>query len=287
MTPAMRDRFGPFRDAAEAQGIPAADVERWLATARPCATLTLSDDEGGPVVGRFGGPLLLPADAPDPEYPFVASIDLAALPAGATDLLLPPDGHLLFFAMPEPDGCRPRGTVIHVPAGEPVTRRNTRTWNPADIDEYNKMFASYPQGSLRARTDLSLPYHQFVIPPGAQEAAYLPGHPYCSELVEVWEDTKGSIASTGPMQIGGYADEEAVEFDPVDVAASIAADAVKAGYWDGPVSADAADWVLLADWYAGMDVWKREGSTVHWVIPREDLAAWNFERVFTTVSWNP
>ncbi|CAL9637442.1 DUF1963 domain-containing protein [Streptomyces sp. enrichment culture] len=283
----MRDRFGPFRDAAEAQGIPAVDVERWLATARPCATLTLSDDEAGPVVGRFGGPLLLPAGTPDPDYPLVASIDLAALPADATDLSLPPDGHLLFFAMPEPGGCRPVGTVVHVPAGAPVTQRNTHTWNTANIDAYNKMFASYPQGSLRARAEMSLPYHTFVIPPGSQEATYLPEHPYCSELVEVWEDTKDRIASTGPMQIGGYADEEVVEFDPVDIAASIAADAVKAGYWNGPVSTDATDWVLLADWHAGMHVWNREGSTVHWVIQREDLAARNFDRVFATVSWNP
>ncbi|MFE9367350.1 hypothetical protein ACFYNN_32205 [Streptomyces sp. NPDC006978] len=74
-------------------------------------------------------------------------------------------------------------------------------------------------------------------------------------------------------------------FDPVDVAASLAAQAVDAGHRDGPVSDDVADWVLLA--YAGRDVEKREGSTVHWVIQREDLAARRFERMFTTVFWNP
>ncbi|NGO06251.1 DUF1963 domain-containing protein, partial [Streptomyces sp. HC44] len=64
MTPEMWDRLSPFRDEAIARGIPADDIERWLATARSCATLTRDGD--GPVVGQFGGPLLLPADTPDP-----------------------------------------------------------------------------------------------------------------------------------------------------------------------------------------------------------------------------
>jgi hypothetical protein len=76
----LQDRLSPFRDEALSGGIPAGDVERWSTLARPCATLTRSGD--GPVVGRFGGPLLLPADAPDPAHPFVASIDLATSTAG-------------------------------------------------------------------------------------------------------------------------------------------------------------------------------------------------------------
>ncbi|MFH9468748.1 DUF1963 domain-containing protein [Streptomyces clavifer] len=286
MTSAIRDRFRPFREEAEAQGVPADDVERWLATSRPCATLTLSDDDTGPAVGRFGGPLLLPADTPDPAHPFVASVDLAALPTGATDLPLPPDGRLLLFARLEIWDRTSMGTVIHVPAGAAVTPRDRYAWNPKNIAEDDRVFASYPKGPLLARTDVSLPHHQFVIPPGEEEAVYLPGHPHCSELVEIGEDTKALIAPSAQMQIGGYADEEAVEFDPVDVAASVAAQAVDAGHWDGPVSDDMADWVLLADWYAG-NVKGREGATVHWVIQREDLAARRFERVFTTVFWNP
>ncbi|MFJ8715384.1 hypothetical protein ACIRD9_19700 [Streptomyces violaceus] len=70
MTPEVWDLLRPFRDEAIARDIPVDDVERWLGTARPCAALTR--DGGGPVVGRFGGPLLLPADVPDPAYPFVA-----------------------------------------------------------------------------------------------------------------------------------------------------------------------------------------------------------------------
>ncbi|MFF0107742.1 hypothetical protein [Streptomyces hirsutus] len=45
--------------------------------------------------------------------------------------------------------------------------------------------------------------------------------------------------------------------------------------------------MLLADWYAGRCVEGWEGSAVHWVIQREDLAARRFGRVYTTVFWNP
>ncbi|MCC8341132.1 hypothetical protein LMJ38_35165 [Streptomyces sp. R1] len=52
---------------------------------RPCAVLSTRDD--GPVAARFGGPVLLPVGTPHPPFPYVASIDLAALPQASTDLL--------------------------------------------------------------------------------------------------------------------------------------------------------------------------------------------------------
>jgi hypothetical protein len=75
--------------------------------------------------------------------------------------------------------------------------------------------------------------------------------------------------------------------DPVADAVSDAVRSVAAGRWAGPVSDDPTDWVLLADWDAGMDVDGWEGATVHWVVQREDLVARRFDRVFTTFSWNP
>ncbi|KEG39112.1 MULTISPECIES: DUF1963 domain-containing protein [Streptomyces] len=284
----LRERLRPFHDEALAQGIPADDVDRWVAVARPCATLTPSEDGPDPVVGRFGGPLALPDDVPTPGAPFVASIDLAALPAGATDLPLPPDGRLLFFAWPEGEYPDSAGQVVYVPAGATVTERDKHTsWNPGDVDEYRAMFDSYPQGPLRARIDVSLPYHSHVTPPGERHSVPVPGHPRAEELVEVWEEVQDDIAPSGPFQLGGYADEEAVYVDPVETAVETVAQAVKSGSWDGPVSSDPADWVLLADWYAGEDVRLWEGSTVHWVIQREDLAARRFDRAFATVFWNP
>ncbi|MFD3622186.1 DUF1963 domain-containing protein [Streptomyces sp. NPDC058676] len=286
MTSEMRDRLSPFRDRAIARGIPAGDVERWLATARPC--VTLARDGGGPVVGQFGGPLLLPADTPDPAHPFVASIDLAALPADGTDLPLPPDGRLLLFAYPETaDDCETMGSVVYVPAGTAVKERDRNAWNSFDFGDDEAMFEAFPQGPLRAMANVSLPYHHAVELLGKPGSGPLPGHPCSEELVAVWASTHDDIAPEGPLQIGGYADEEAIYTDPVAVAVSRAMRAAEAGRWDGPVSDDVLDWVLLADWHAGMDVQGWESSTVHWVIQREDLAERRFDRAFTSVFWNP
>ncbi|MFE5394174.1 hypothetical protein ACFQ9U_06365 [Streptomyces sp. NPDC056568] len=59
-------------------------MERWLEAARPCATLASTVD--GPVVDHFGGPHLLPADAPPlpAGLNLMAMLDLAALPDDAT-----------------------------------------------------------------------------------------------------------------------------------------------------------------------------------------------------------
>ncbi|MFF1747399.1 DUF1963 domain-containing protein [Streptomyces mirabilis] len=257
-----------------------------MATARPCATLTRDGD--GPVVGRFGGPLLLTPDSPDPAHPFVASIDLAVLPADTTDLPLPPDGHLLLFAFPETaDYYETMGSVVYVPVGTAVTERDRNAWNSSGNEEYEAMFEAFPQGPLRVTTDVSLPYHHAVDLSEEPWSEPLPGHPRSEELVEVWQNSYADIAPAGPLQIGGYADEEAVFTDPVADAVSMVVKAVEVGRWDGPVSDDVSDWVLLADWRAGMDVQGWESATVHWVIQREDLAARRFDRAFTKVFWNP
>ncbi|MFD7604162.1 hypothetical protein ACFWAN_27305 [Streptomyces mirabilis] len=200
-TPEMWDLLRPFRDEAIARDIPVDDVERWLGTARPCATLTRDGD--GPGMGRFGGPLLLPADVPDPAHPFVASIDLAALPADATDLPLPPDGHLLLFAFPETaDDDDTMGSVVYVPAGTAVTERDRNAWNTFDFEDEEAMFEAYPQGPLRATVSVSLPYHHAVEFLGKLGSGSLPGHPRSEELVEVWDSTQDAIAPAGPLQIG-------------------------------------------------------------------------------------
>ncbi|MGW3289917.1 DUF1963 domain-containing protein [Streptomyces sp. NPDC001002] len=286
MTPELRDRLGPFRDTAIARGIPAEDVERWLDTARPCATLSNNGD--GPVVGRFGGPLLLPADAPDPYFPFVASIDLAALPAGSTDLPLPADGHLLLFAFPEGDGGLVNmGEAVYVPAGTAVVERDKDARDFFEVDEFRELIEKFPQEELRATTDVSLPYHSAVEIPAAPYSEALPGHPHSEELAGVWNDTIDDIAGDGPLQLGGYATEEAVHLDPVSTVVHCAVSEAEQGRWGGggTVSPDIEDWVLLADWDPGIE--GIEGATVHWAIQREDLAAHRFDRTCATVFWNP
>jgi hypothetical protein len=270
-------RLTPFRDEALAQGIPAPDVDRWLALARPCATLTRRGD--GPVVGEFGGPLLLPADAPDPAHPYVGWVDLAALPPGVTDLPLPGDGRLLFFAYPQVDGDS-MGSVVHVPAGVAVEERNKLAWDSYEDDEGVAMMKAFPQGPLRLKADVSLPCHGSLPLPDGRP---LPGHPRSEDLAALWEDVREDVAPLGELQIGGYADEEAIESDPVVRAVSDAVRVWEANGWE--VSSDAADWVLLADWQ--VDVEDYEGATVHWVVQRADLAAGRFERAFVSVFHNP
>ncbi|WP_199443757.1 DUF1963 domain-containing protein [Umezawaea beigongshangensis] len=276
MTSEPLDRLTSFRAEAIERGVPAEDVDRWITLARPCATMTVEGD--GPVVGRFGGPLLLPADVPDQPHPLVASVDLAALPADVTDLPLPADGHLLLFALPEADNWYGDvGSAVHVPAGTAVVERDGNAGN--DPEEYQ-----YPQGPLRLTVDVSLPYHHAVTLPGGSNTETLPGHPRAEELAEIWDGT-ATVEFWGSLQLGGYSTEEAVYTDPVEDVVSNALRALEAGKVDGPVSSDVADWVLLADWHTDIEGW--EGASVHWAVQRDDLAARRFDRVFVTRYWNP
>ncbi|SIN44553.1 hypothetical protein [Micromonospora cremea] len=124
MTPETMEKLDRFREEALARDIPTADVERWLGTLHRRATL--EPQVNGPVVGRLGGPLMLPPDVPDPEYPLVASLDLAALPQDATELPLPPDGQLLLFGCPEASAwssAAPLGSAVYIAAGTAVEER--------------------------------------------------------------------------------------------------------------------------------------------------------------------
>ncbi|MFD8805726.1 DUF1963 domain-containing protein [Streptomyces sp. NPDC059597] len=283
MTPELWDRSSPFRDMALGRGIPGEDVERWLGLARSCVTLAEGGD--GPVVGRFGGPVPLPVGTEPPFHPFVAALDLAALPTGATGLPLPSEGQLLLFAVPEGGDYGNRGSVVYVPAGAEVEERDRYACGLAGTEEYRRMVEAFPEGELRATADVSLPYHCAIELTAEPWSEPLPGHPRAEELVEVWDEVRGDVASRGPLQIGGYASEEAVCTDPLAGAVYCAWKEAEAGRWGGPVSEDVSDWVLLADWSPGIDGW--EGATVHWAIQRADLVARRFDRTFTTVYWNP
>ncbi|MET1071986.1 MAG: hypothetical protein ABWY11_05010, partial [Umezawaea sp.] len=189
-------------------------------------------------------------------------------------------------AYPEFDSCfdDDMGSVLHVPAGTAVVERDKDSWSWNDIEDYQEMVGRFPEGPLLLTEDVSLPYHWLVDLPAEPWAAALPGHPRSEELVEVWDDSRdGSI--WGTLQLGGYANEEVVETDPVARAVREALRAVTSGRIDWPVSGDVADWVLLVDWHLDVDGW--EGASFHWSIQREDLAARRFDRTITTVFWNP
>ncbi|MEU8976103.1 DUF1963 domain-containing protein [Streptomyces monashensis] len=281
-------RLAPFREQALKRGIPPEDVERWIATARPSGTLVTSGD--GQVVGRFGGPLMLPADAPDPRFPLIATLDCASLPEEVTGLPLPPDGRLLFFGFPEMTDPHSAGEVVYVPAGTAVEERTTEKLRvfgkEADEDyEYVSLHEQFPDDELRLSADVSLPYHHLVAEPETLDIVPFPGHPHCEELARAWDGVSDSITVEGPLRIGGYASHECTETDPVVDAAK---DALRELAAQDPGAAGLpapGEWVLLAQWDVDLD--DREGSTLHWVIPRQDLAERRFDRVHVSFHWNP
>ncbi|WP_427923699.1 DUF1963 domain-containing protein [Streptomyces sp. cg40] len=279
MNPELINRLEPFRAEALRRWIPLQDVEGWIAAARPCATLVTRGD--GPVVGRFGGPLLLPADVPDPWFPLLATLDCAALPEEVTGLPLPADGRLLLFGFPDlPSYSAPAGEVVYIPEGTPVEERTTKN------DGYDdSVYEQFPQEELRLAPDVSMASHFLVrSEERGGEAVTLPGHPRAWELAETWEQTYGDIVVDGPLHIGGYASHECTEADPVMDAADEAKDARR---FRGDTTELPApeEWVLLAQWDIGLD--GREGSTLHWVIPRQDLADRRFDRAHVSFFWNP
>lgn len=283
MPPETPDVLREFRERALTEGIPPDDIARWTDLARPCAFLDTKGD--GPVVGRLGGPLMLPPDAPDPWCKLAATIDLAALPAGATDLDLPVDGHLLLFADPDPDriGEGNLGTALHIPAGTPVEER------PADLDPEWRNYPyekDLPEGLLRLSTDVSLPYFTSVHASGAPlDCARHPEHPYASELIDVWTEMPGEGVGLG-LQLGGYAEDEYGDEDPSVAAGREAARAVARGELPPPdTDVRPEDWVCLAQWIHGLD--GLEMALYSWSISRQDLAAGRFDRVYATMTWNP
>ncbi|MFC8084236.1 HEAT repeat domain-containing protein [Streptomyces sp. NPDC057340] len=266
-----------FRAQALERGVPEPEVNRWLGLARPM--LRSAPDGSGPVVGRLGGPLMLPADAPTPgdtyetageedeaytsEHQLILTLDFATVPKGATDLPLPPDGTLLLFVNADLEPW-PAGGAVYVPAGVPVEERESSPeYEVYEYDSPEELDAELRRvGDLRLVPGVSLP----TTPPDKEMLAR---HPHAETLREVWsEQTDGG----GSWQLGGHAANFDDYGDPV---------AGSADPDDGELLSDPGNWVLLAQW-AGFPM-----SILYWTIPRQDLAARRFDRVAVQMHANP
>ncbi|MEU4658262.1 DUF1963 domain-containing protein [Streptomyces sp. NPDC023723] len=262
MKPEMVDRLDRFRQQARARGVPAAEVERWLTAARPCATLTPHGD--GPVVGRFGGPAPLPAGHPalPPRTYLIASLDLAALPGDATTLPLPSGGRLLLFARSYDEGMDAGGEAVYVPAGTPVAERDLEPGHSPD-DPWALLDRPGPPGHevLRLTHDVSLPDNESLYDRAE--------HPHARQLRDAWRDIRREDARSGPrFQLDGYAQDPYGETDMVTGSAWMAAE--KSGE---PPRVE--DWALLVQWYGGHYV----GGDVYWTVNRQDAARRRFGEV--------
>ncbi|WP_406080569.1 DUF1963 domain-containing protein [Micromonospora sp. NBC_00858] len=271
----MPQQLAQIRADALQQGFPADDVERWIATAIPCGTLTPGGD--GPVVGRFGGTAMVPRGTQVPGDPLVATIDCAALPRQATDLPLPPDGQLLLFGYPEGGDYYSQGSALYVPAGVAVEEPPKDEELDEDEDEeFLEVCQSYPQGDIHLTIDVSLPSHT-------------PAH-LNPKLIDYWSSKAPISSKWGGVQIGGHA--SACDFrgndGPLGVVAEYAGKAEQLGYWrgSGSPSPRVEDWVLLAEFLCSSEM-RPGGAALYWGIQRDELAARRFDGVYAVVDWNP
>lgn len=257
------DLVSRFRTETAARGLPSGEVQHWIRIARPAVYVATGGE--GPPVARMGGDPMLPDGAPEPYGQFVAAVDCAVLPLNATDLPLPPDGHLLFFSDPDvaSQGVRP-GRVVYVPAGTPTTRRPVETTSHAAY-ESRELRTLWHQLSWAEGPD---GYHD-------EEGGYLEGnYRLLDELAAAWSHVVGWRPSW-TLQIGGH--PNFANWDPVEVAR----DEAPLGDDSGQDGAEGAgDWVLLATWQCGEDAEELDHGLVHWVIRRQDLAALRFNRVY-------
>lgn len=264
-----------FREQALDRGVPAEDVDRWLGLARP--KLRTARDGSGTVVGRLGTPLMLPPDAPTPgtvwdeddpdnrnDHQLIATLDLAAIPPEATDIPLPPDGHVLLFANVELDEFVIPGGAVYVPAGTPVEERaSSPSYEPYEYDSPEAL-----DEELRRTGDLRL-IPGVGLPSCPVEEETLALHPHAETLQEVWSEQSDE---GGEWQIGGYA----ADFDGYGDPARASADPEEGG-----PGSDPGDWVLLAQW-VGVPM-----GILYWTITREDLRARRFDRVVVQMYSNP
>ncbi|MEU4428735.1 DUF1963 domain-containing protein [Actinoplanes sp. NPDC024001] len=231
-----------FREAARRKGMPEDAIEYWVSLARPCIAL---DTEGiGPVVGHFGGRPSLPASVAWPaHHAHLATIDLAAIGKDTTDLDLPTDGTLVFFAVPEMGSDE--GRVVYVPAGEECT----------EVEPPDDRTPVYDRAALYATPDRSL-------------AEYAAAHPrYLADGARDDEDLFAELTwdlpSYGLLVLGGFGRSNTGGLGvPVD---------------------DFETHLLLAEFFLDRsdvgDDFGTDYTTVFYVCSREDLTGRRFEAV--------
>lgn len=265
------DRFATFRAEESARGVPEEQIEAWIAAnTLPCASLSRREDapEDAPIAGTVGGRPHLPADVPLPRLPFLASVDLAAIPPGMTSLSLPADGTLLFFADTNVTSSFPGDgaqQLIYVPAGTPVAERRPPTDHAEDWP------APFDQAGLHVFGEVTVPNRTPVTTVYRSGAAW-------SDLLwwQAAHDPTREVTDVGLVQIGGH----------------------PWVWFEDPRPDDG--WVLLA-WIGTDDILDNDHTLIRWVIRPEDLAARRFDRAqalfeptprvyaceFPSPSWSP
>ncbi|MEU4678352.1 hypothetical protein [Micromonospora sp. NPDC023737] len=293
LTSEMTDRLAEFRERALGAGVPLDEVERWVELSRPAVVLAPTGD--GPEAGWFGDERR-PGPGPDGTYSatrerhpeekhLIATVDLSAIPTGATGLPLPTDGHLLLFATPEMGDEDGFGSADYLPVGTGLGDR-AREYSDYDNYEVPKLAGVGTHADLEAdlREIDPLRPQPVVTLPDHEPTYYAARYPdplaarfeNAKALRRAWHDVRWPGGwPGGHLQLGGWASARGQEFgDPVRFAASIRR--------RGREELDPDGWVLLAQWIGHL-----EGISLFWTIPAADLEDLRFDRVQVIQHWTP
>ncbi|KUL53569.1 DUF1963 domain-containing protein [Streptomyces sp. A1499] len=269
--------------------LPSDVAERWLGLLRPGIRLAAAGGDEA-VVGQLGGEPRLPDTMEWPEWEgqgplsFIASVDCAALPAGALDIPFPASGTLAFFyydgqadgedeAFVEVDdpqtwaGAR----VVYVPAGASTTRLDT----PCELE-------AYPHVPLAARVGPTVaepthPQIQEVLAPDAEPFSEYE-HPVCDDkfIDGLWQldDEAGHQLGGTPRSVQG----------PVELEVARAALGPETDWHDPRLAGEMREWVLLAQFDSddAADMMWGDTGCLYWLIRRDDLADLRFDKAMFT-----
>ncbi|MFJ9775472.1 DUF1963 domain-containing protein [Kitasatospora sp. NPDC101157] len=220
-------------------------------------------------MARIGGDPLLPHGVSKPSDPFVASVDLAALPSGATGLPLPADGHLLFFSGVDLHGIggQVSDAVLYVPVGTPTS--------PSAL-EHGRREPYRPRELRTVWHQLSAPMPESFALDSWGEFPEDEQFELADELSDAWAHG-GGFRPSWDLQIGGH--PVSPQNDPVHYTRDPQEEAGPGERGGTAHEGDTDDWSLLATWRCGDDVTELDSGVAHWVIRRQDVVARRFDRV--------
>jgi uncharacterized protein YwqG len=246
-------------------------AEPFIALARPAIRLSIAE-EGETVVGRLGGLPRLPEGVPwpcagdgGPAMQFLAELDCVMLAAYESDIGLPAEGTLLFFATWDSAAAQ----VILLPPGAiRVPEREVPVGGEARV---------FPEAPLAAVTVASWPTrgHDALVKLGEEFWDRVVGEPwevFADQLAEFAEAEGGRA-----HQVGGYSD--ALQ-SPIEVAAAYAAGLNPR---DPGYAAEASQWVNLLQLDEDNGMIFGDGGILIFGIRRDRLAARDFSQVFPYV----
>lgn len=285
----MDHRLRSALERVAQEHLPPDVAEQWLALLRPAVALTAAEDEQ-PVVARFGGDPVLPADAEWPTWPghgplsFVGEVDLAALSSLGLDVSvpLPAHGRLLAFYFdgsyddfegligPWDPSSQAGARLLHLPDADGSCRPRQA---PERVESWPERMFTAQQTVTAPPVDHPVVSRTFRGPDQDDDAWAL--HPVQAEAF--WEslDEVGHGSGEEPHhQLGGWAlpVQGPVELEVAEVSAPEADQEDEARRWTLLLQVDSEEGAQWGDWGA-----------LYWLARHDDLTAGDLSR--TCFTW--